>query len=129
MSIATETINAKRIRKYRATTKGKRATLISSHRHNARRRGIVDMLSDDDLVRLSSQACHYCGHAGIETRLGFNGIDRRDNQVGYIIDNCVPCCTTCNQAKRDMPFSEWLAWLERIAAIRRTHESNDSANH
>ena len=26
----------------------------------------------------------------------YNGIDRQNNEIGYIIENCVPCCGTCN---------------------------------
>lgn len=40
--------------------------------------------------------CHYCG--GDLPRTG-SGLDRKDNQKGYSLENCVPCCRPCNVAK------------------------------
>lgn len=28
-----------------------------------------------------------------------SGIDRLDNQIGYVPGNCVPCCASCNSKK------------------------------
>ena len=28
-----------------------------------------------------------------------NGIDRKDNTIGYSFDNCVSCCGDCNYSK------------------------------
>ncbi len=43
----------------------------------------------------------------------YNGIDRLDNALGYTLDNCVPCCKRCNQAKNNMGLKEFRAWLVR----------------
>lgn len=43
-----------------------------------------------------------------------NGIDRVDNNVGYTIDNCVPCCSICNRMKGDMSTDDFLAHVKRI---------------
>lgn len=40
-----------------------------------------------------------------------NGVDRVDNALGYTPDNCVPCCSRCNYAKRAMPRGEFENWL------------------
>lgn len=45
----------------------------------------------------------------------FNGIDRVDSNADYILENCVPCCVTCNRAKREMPVEEFKDWLKRIS--------------
>ena len=42
------------------------------------------------------------------------GIDRVDNNLGYVRQNCVPCCKFCNMLKRDTPLQEWLDFLARI---------------
>jgi hypothetical protein len=47
-----------------------------------------------------------------------NGIDRRDNAKGYTIDNCLPCCENCNYIKRDIPYEDFMAWLDRIVRYR-----------
>jgi hypothetical protein len=38
--------------------------------------------------------CIYCGFKS-------NGFDRKDNSIGHTIDNCVPCCTECNNGRMD----------------------------
>jgi hypothetical protein len=43
-----------------------------------------------------------------------NGIDRLDNTKGYTIDNCVPCCPDCNEAKSNMTEEAFLKHIEKI---------------
>lgn len=43
-----------------------------------------------------------------------NGIDRLDNSIGYITDNCVPCCSTCNDMKETSSESSFLTHIEKI---------------
>lgn len=58
--------------------------------------------------------CHYC-HGNISFaryNLNKNGhsynLDRKDNTVGYIADNIVPCCWRCNNGKSDVfTYEEW----------------------
>lgn len=41
--------------------------------------------------------------------INMNGIDRVNNDLGYSIENCVPCCKRCNTAKGNhMDFFEWI---------------------
>jgi hypothetical protein len=35
----------------------------------------------------------------------YNGIDRVDNEKGYLVENCVPCCFTCNSLKKSVTKS------------------------
>lgn len=42
-----------------------------------------------------------------------NGIDRADSNRGYIKENCLPCCETCNKAKRDLAIDDFYNWLKR----------------
>lgn len=91
-------------------------------RHNAKRRGYDCLLSFDEFMSLSKLSCVYCGQppknqvkpGNSTTPFVCNGIDRKNNTIGYTIKNSVTCCSTCNYAKRDMPESEWLNWLDRI---------------
>ena len=87
----------------------------------ARRRGLCWELTDDDFDRLTSRPCFYCGlqpslvrvvKGG--SRFTYNGIDRMDNNLGYTLANSVPCCETCNKAKRAMPYGEFMAWIRRL---------------
>lgn len=81
-----------------------------NYRGGAARRGYDHQLSLDEFREIYTCACHYCGLAPAK------GIDRRNNEIGYLIANCVPCCKNCNLAKRDMTEDAFLAWVARIAA-------------
>ena len=87
-------------------------------------RGLCFDLSLEDFRGLTRRDCYYCGIAPehIKRATGqqsggtytYNGIDRIDNGKGYTIDNCVPCCGTCNRMKMAMPHDEFLAHIDRI---------------
>ena len=52
-----------------------------------------------DFEMLIKSPCKYCGHSP-ESENSLNGVDRVDSKLGYIIDNVVSCCSTCNWAKQ-----------------------------
>ncbi len=82
------------------------------------RNKFCDLSWDQYSKIIESGKCHYCHGPLPEVRYG---IDRKDSSVGYIVDNCVPCCTSCNQAKSfRLSESEMLAVMEtvRIADMR-----------
>lgn len=95
-----------------------RAT-FNRYRVGARERGLAWELTQNDFLRLTSLDCHYCGVApgNVAGYFVFSGIDRLDNDRGYSVDNCVPCCKTCNFAKRDLPYDDWMAWIARLASF------------
>jgi len=95
-------------------------TIWNSYKRSAKRRKIEFAISLEEFASLVKQSCYYCGakpsmlpQSPYQRKLGhlFNGVDRRDNTKGYIIDNCVPCCKNCNIAKQAMTENEFLAWL------------------
>lgn len=61
----------------------------------------------------NGKTCHYCGikesdfvhiwgnFYGGKKRGGTLEVDRKDNNKGYEIDNCVLACAICNNAKSD----------------------------
>lgn len=88
----------------------------SEYRHNSKRRGIEFNLTSDEFKKIISQECHYCGGFSIDynPQSRGNGIDRKDNNIGYVIDNCLPCCSKCNFIKNSMPYSEFIKYIKRI---------------
>lgn len=38
-----------------------------------------------------------------------SGIDRVENDKGYILDNCVPCCAQCNRDKGSSSLCDFVA--------------------
>ena len=80
----------------------------SIYRCNARVKGLSFSLSKDQFLRLREMPCNYCGS------LAPNGLDRRDSDGGYVMENVVPCCSECNYGKRDMTEAEFLEWVVRV---------------
>jgi len=54
--------------------------------------------------------CVYCGAAPDP----LNGVDRVDNNLGYIAGNIVSSCKMCNIAKNNHSVDEFLSWIERV---------------
>ena len=46
--------------------------------------------------------------------INLNGIDRVNNDLGYNINNCVPCCTECNIMKSVLTLEQFLSHIKRI---------------
>jgi hypothetical protein len=42
------------------------------------------------------------------------GIDRKDSSIGYILSNCLPCCSFCNMAKRSTNYDLFVNQLEQL---------------
>ena len=76
-------------------------------RHNLKF-GNTEMLSEESFKIMSNIECYYCG------KLGPSGIDRIDNNIGYIENNCVPCCKHCNYVKGDLSIENFNIWKERF---------------
>jgi len=96
--------------------------LISVYRYAAKRRNLDCTLSKSDFHSLFLSKCHYCGkepyriayRKQCRNTFTYNGIDRLDNKIGYNLDNCVSCCTTCNKAKMSMAVGEFKEWIISI---------------
>lgn len=99
------------------------------YERNAKERGILFELSDEELENMILMSCDYCGSSPsneIKTKKGtreinfmYNGIDRIDNDKPYQAGNCVPCCKTCNFMKCMMSVDEFLAHIKRIASCNK----------
>jgi len=71
--------------------------------------------------------CHYCDkpipwhpHTSINNKHNGTYLDRKDNNIGYLKENCVVCCTRCNRMRSDkfsyeefMLFSPVLKQIEK----------------
>lgn len=102
-----------------------RAAVLHGYTYNARKRSLSWELSAAEFDVLTSSDCWYCGcpPANIQrtrrtyracSEFRYNGIDRLENNVGYVFGNVVPCCGTCNHAKCTMPYSQFVEWINRV---------------
>lgn len=89
----------------------------------SKRRGHEFSLTREQFDSMIFEDCFYCGREPSNRLAGRNGdrfrhhqgIDRIDNQTGYVIGNVVPCCRWCNEAKRAKSFTDFVQWLEGLS--------------
>ncbi len=63
--------------------------------------------------------CTYCGFES-------NGFDRKDNSIGHTIDNCVPCCTECNNGRmNNFTHEEFFIIGDAIRQIKIKRKENE----
>jgi len=115
---------------------------LQNYKLGAQKRGYEWSVSDEYVKFIAQQRCYYCGGpptartAARDARIRearrdnhrtraeedtsyvvhANGIDRIDNTRGYYNDNILPCCSTCNWMKADMPAKEFIAHVGRVAS-------------
>lgn len=99
----------------------KRLILDRCKKHN-----IEVSITVDDYAKIINQNCFYCGDAPkqttrfatrkyVNTETVFaNGVDRIDSSIGYTLNNCIPCCTSCNYAKHKLTQQEFFDKIKKI---------------
>ncbi len=106
--------------------------LLRAYKHGAKQRNLEFDLQFDGFVAITSQNCHYCGTAPRQivtsgnkdstpeaeehSKYVYNGIDRIDNNEGYIAVNILPCCWACNRLKGSMEQRAFLEQVDKIYA-------------
>jgi hypothetical protein len=94
--------------------------LFRNYKSAAKRRNLEFDLTKEEFKKLTKSDCIYCGshpnhiHRKEKDEYIYNGVDRTDNSKGYIISNSVPCCETCNMAKRKMTQTEFIFWIKKV---------------
>lgn len=104
--------------------------IYGTYKSSAKDRGHDFLLSLEEFVEIAGGNCYYCGclpHKSAQIRKDgkkrstvfngdwkYNGIDRKDNSIGYIKDNCVPCCWPCNELKSNYNEDEFIDMLRKI---------------
>lgn len=89
------------------------------------------ILSEEDFQEMASKNCHYCGvpfslvYKDVRWKKGkeiqitdseirLNSLSRIDPNLGYIKENCVPCCSSCLLVKNKMSQQKFSEQVERI---------------
>lgn len=103
--------------------------LFYLYKYKANDRGLEFSISIEEFSEITKGDCFYCGAKPSQIKLQkgvnpyvYNGVDRIDNDTGYISGNCVPCCKVCNGAKSNLPVYEFYNWVERIFTNIRKEE-------
>lgn len=85
---------------------------ISGYKRKAQRQKTKFDLSQLEFDALIKGNCHYCKRFPQKSK--FIGIDRLFPDDGYVINNCVSACASCNHAKWDASLEEFTLRDERI---------------
>jgi 5-methylcytosine-specific restriction endonuclease McrA len=102
--------------------------VYNNYKSNAVKRNREFLLTQEDFRELTSKNCTYCGQvpSNISLKIGkhietimhnqyiYNGLDRVNNELGYVISNVVTCCKQCNVAKHDMTHLNFLTYINRL---------------
>jgi len=105
--------------------------VLTTYKNSAKIRKLEFNLSYERFRSLISGSCKYCGTYNSNERkinrivpqiLRYNGIDRVDNQVGYIEGNVVSCCKTCNFMKRNHQLDDFIAHISKINQFSLTNQ-------
>lgn len=89
----------------------------------AKKKDRIFELSIDQFRGLTKSSCFYCGDSPNTTYNAskryngyyiYNGIDRVNNSKGYVLNNCVSCCKTCNTMKSNMDLETFYDHIKKI---------------
>ncbi len=94
--------------------------LYSRYRWAAKKNNREFSLTKEQFKILTQGNCFYCNQIPSTKTPGnswqeyiYNGIDRKDSNIGYVIENCLSCCSTCNYAKQDISYQEFINWIKK----------------
>ncbi len=99
---------------------------ITHYKASAKVRSKVYDLTFGQFKELVTSNCYFCNEIpqnrytkiGNLRKVRYNGIDRLNNDIGYIHNNCVPCCGLCNRMKGESSEKEF---IKKITEIYKKH--------
>lgn len=97
------------VEKWKSTYVSKTHPVYKTYAKNANTRNIKFTLSQQDFAEIISNPCYLCSLKGP------SGIDRFNNALGYLKENCRPCCGHCNLLKKDQRYEDLIWCAEQIS--------------
>ena len=101
--------NREKIREYNRQRKKTLKYKFYRYKYNAKKRDKIFCLSYEEFLLLIKGKCFYCGsdeHVGI---------DRKDNKIGYTIENSVSCCWDCNRLKGCFNSEDFISVCQKVS--------------
>jgi hypothetical protein len=98
--------------KYYTEYAKKPETKYRVYKRNAFKKNREFDISKKDFISLFYLPCHYCGFNKDYRKMG---VDRKDNNIGYIKTNIVSSCWDCNKFKGTMNYDSFLKKCKDIA--------------
>lgn len=84
----------------------KRTVNYSQYKSRCKSNHKLLMLSKQTFKEITQNNCYICNK--MNTQYHQNGIDRKDNEMEYIMGNCFPCCGNCNYFKNKFDYNKIL---------------------
>ena len=117
-------LNSERFAQLARSRRVKDPWVSESHHYHlvATKRGLHWGLTPTEFRDRVLSPCHYCGAPPSqkcyaaelkETGVAKHGLDRMDNTQGYTPENSVPCCGTCNFAKLNLSYKDFIESTRR----------------
>lgn len=86
-----------------------------AYKAGAKKRHLDFELSKEKFDEITKLPCIYCGdYSDSYHNNCFSGVDRINSNLGYFTDNCVPCCTICNQMKSNISLKKFYDKIKKI---------------
>lgn len=92
------------------------SVLFKEYKKNANTRGYSWNLEEQEFREITQGNCFYCGAVPFRKKREyvFNGIDRKNNSIGYTCENCVSCCWRCNRMKGDLNVDDFMSSVTSV---------------
>ena len=100
--------------------------LYNNYKRGALKRGLSFKITKEEFNNIITQNCYYCNSEpmqilykkGMQLPFVYNGIDRKNNNIGYEYNNVIPACKFCNMAKGQSTYEEFMEWTDRLISYR-----------
>lgn len=89
-----------------------KTTSFLNYKQRAFKKKLEFLLTEIEYKKFIYEKCYYCGKSPKNDNT--NGIDRKNNKVGYILTNCVSCCKECNIMKKDLKDDEFIQCCKNV---------------
>lgn len=110
--------NKEKVFKYNSEYGKSLAGFWRRYKYRAKKAGYEITITLQDFQNITNEPCKYCGENDRQ-----RGIDRVDNNKGYIIENCVSCCGKCNMMKMKQTKEEFLQHIKKIYVFNNCNNS------
>ena len=122
------TFRAMNPEKYAAFNEKRRVDLGEFFKANyvrpSKNKNLEFTITEQDFASIAKEPCYYCGAMevievdGDWVERGFNGLDRKDQTRGYVVDNCVSACNMCNLMKKSLHVDIFLKRVEHMVSYK-----------
>jgi len=101
------------VEKWATTYLSPKEKLFKAYQNSANTRNIEFKISEEEFKGFVAQPCYLCG-VNVDGK-NKNGIDRFNNDIGYLLENCRPCCGHCNLLKKELKYEKIVEIAKKVA--------------